>query len=226
MDVGAKSAGGLGFLVMSAVAISYLAHVLEKREKMDGEAEPVRSRPKPTPDDKKFSKLAFGGGKVTPECIGEIKTSDFGTFDRESTRACERGSFADFKHEDARGRIVDEFRWRAKWLSELDEDTTSSSGFFRSGKLRDKAEPKIGTDCEPTLTRLDNKPASTRADVEQNELEVNEAKLEDEKVMTLFKLLTSGEKPDKCSKDGSDIKLYRLPLPRMQKMKTNVADEL
>ncbi|RNA03571.1 hypothetical protein BpHYR1_036567 [Brachionus plicatilis] len=80
MDVVAKSAGGLGFLVMGTVAISYLAHVLEKREKMYGEAEPVRSEPKPTPDDKKFSKLAFGGGKVTPKCIGEIKRSDFGTF--------------------------------------------------------------------------------------------------------------------------------------------------
>ncbi|RNA00926.1 hypothetical protein BpHYR1_053959 [Brachionus plicatilis] len=51
----ANSAGGLGFLVMSAVAISYLAHILEKREKMGGEAEPVRSGPKPTPDDKKFN---------------------------------------------------------------------------------------------------------------------------------------------------------------------------
>ncbi|RNA02621.1 hypothetical protein BpHYR1_053989 [Brachionus plicatilis] len=39
--------------------------------------------------------------------------------------ACERGDFADFKHEESRGRTVDEFRWRAKWLSELDEDTTS-----------------------------------------------------------------------------------------------------
>ncbi|RNA03572.1 hypothetical protein BpHYR1_036568 [Brachionus plicatilis] len=37
-------------------------------------------------------------------------------------------------------------------------DTTSSSGFFRSGKLRDRAKPKIGTDCEPTLTRPDDKP--------------------------------------------------------------------
>ncbi|RNA14395.1 hypothetical protein BpHYR1_039474 [Brachionus plicatilis] len=40
---------------------------------MDGEAEPVRSGPKPTRDDKKFSKLALGGSIVTPECIGEIK---------------------------------------------------------------------------------------------------------------------------------------------------------
>ncbi|RMZ95492.1 hypothetical protein BpHYR1_029566, partial [Brachionus plicatilis] len=101
---------------------------------MDGEAEPVRSGPKPTPDDKKFSKLAFGGGKVTTECFGKIKRSDFGTFggdekgykfgDRESARA--RGGFTYFKHENARGRIVQEFKWRAKWSSELDEDTTSS----------------------------------------------------------------------------------------------------
>ncbi|RNA07140.1 hypothetical protein BpHYR1_013407 [Brachionus plicatilis] len=40
------------------------------------------------------------------------------------------------------------------------------------------------------------------------EVEVNEAQLEDESVMTLFKLLTSGEKPDKCSKDGSDLFIY------------------
>ncbi|RNA26217.1 hypothetical protein BpHYR1_043536, partial [Brachionus plicatilis] len=64
---------------------------------MDGEAEPMRNGPKPTPDDKKFSKLALGGSIVTPECIGEIKRPDIGTFggdekgykfgDRKSTRA-------------------------------------------------------------------------------------------------------------------------------------------
>ncbi|RNA36011.1 hypothetical protein BpHYR1_033314 [Brachionus plicatilis] len=41
-----------------------------------------------------------------------------------------------------------------------------------------------------------------------HEVEANEAKLEDEKVMTVFKLLTSGEKPDNCSKDGSDLCIY------------------
>ncbi|RNA30225.1 hypothetical protein BpHYR1_053845, partial [Brachionus plicatilis] len=97
IDVVAMSAGDLGFLVMGAVAISYLTNVLEKKEKTDGEAEPVCSGPKPTPNDIKFSKLALGGSKVTPECIGEIKRPDFGTLGgdekgykfgvRESTRA-------------------------------------------------------------------------------------------------------------------------------------------
>ncbi|RNA41732.1 hypothetical protein BpHYR1_044160 [Brachionus plicatilis] len=48
---------------------------------MDGEAEPVRSGPKPTPDDKKLSKLALRGSIVIPECIGEIKRPDFGTLE-------------------------------------------------------------------------------------------------------------------------------------------------
>ncbi|RNA25498.1 hypothetical protein BpHYR1_010423, partial [Brachionus plicatilis] len=40
------------------------------------------------------------------------------------------------------------------------------------------------------------------------EMEVNEAQLEDESVRTLFKWLTSGEKPVKCSKDGPDLYIY------------------
>ncbi|RNA06696.1 hypothetical protein BpHYR1_012676 [Brachionus plicatilis] len=135
MDVVAKSAGDLGFLVMGAVAISYLTHVMERRKKMDGEAEPVRSGPKPTPDDKKLSKLALGGSIVRPECIGEIKRPDFGTLGGD-----EKGYRQGHRHE--------------------------------------------------------------------HEVEVNETQLEDKSVVTLFKWLKSGEKPDKCSKDGSDQYIY------------------
>ncbi|RNA34689.1 hypothetical protein BpHYR1_020967 [Brachionus plicatilis] len=110
MDVVAMSAGGLGFLITGAFAISYLTNVLEKKEKTDGEAEPVCSGPKPTPNDAKFGKLALGSRMVTPECVGELKQSCFGTLggdekgyrfgNRESTRACERG-FDDFNESEA-----------------------------------------------------------------------------------------------------------------------------
>ncbi|RNA25557.1 hypothetical protein BpHYR1_036346, partial [Brachionus plicatilis] len=69
MDVVAKSAGSLGFLIMGAFAMSYLTKVLEKKEKTDGEAEPVCNGPKPTPNDAKFGKLAWGSRMVTPECV-------------------------------------------------------------------------------------------------------------------------------------------------------------
>ncbi|RMZ98611.1 hypothetical protein BpHYR1_016759 [Brachionus plicatilis] len=123
---------------------------------------------------------------------GDEKGYKFG--DRESART--RGGFTYFKHENARGMIVDEFRWRAKWSSELDEDTTSSSRFFRSGKLRDRAESKIGTDCEPTLTCPDDKPTKNAIDPG---MVINNVVLQE------VELLTSGEKPYKCSKDGSDL---------------------
>ncbi|RNA44345.1 hypothetical protein BpHYR1_010326, partial [Brachionus plicatilis] len=110
MDVVAKSAGGLGFLIMGAFAISYLTNVLEKKEKTDGEAEPVCSGPKPTPNNVKFGKLALGSRMVTPECVGELKQPCFGTLggvekgyrfgNRESKRACERG-FDDFNEIEA-----------------------------------------------------------------------------------------------------------------------------
>ncbi|RNA06865.1 hypothetical protein BpHYR1_001523 [Brachionus plicatilis] len=40
------------------------------------------------------------------------------------------------------------------------------------------------------------------------EVEVNEAQLEDKSVRTLFKWMKSGEKPVKLSKDGSDRYIY------------------
>ena len=162
MEVVAKSTGGLGLLVMVAVGISYLTNVLEKRKWIDGGAGSARGGPIPAPNDKKSIIRTCDSRVLTPGGIEEAERSNFRTLggdekgyrygDRESTRACERG-FVDFKRDKVGKRVGSR--------SEFSDESTSLSGFFSSGKSRERTDPICSrTKCEPTVTRVEDKHTS------------------------------------------------------------------
>ncbi|RNA26885.1 piggyBac transposable element-derived 3-like [Brachionus plicatilis] len=262
MDVVAKSAGGLGFLVLDAFVISYSTNVLEKRKKVDGEAEPVRSEPKLTPDDKKFCKLGFDGTVVTPkyreltrECWtgftdineSETTTSTLADINPNVTRDEVKRMPTDVNEKQIntlfklKGNVYDGFTSRESTTNVYGtkERIMSKMRCYFSKSKRDACSTRV--DATPQLSDfgIPRRKEINGPKVQSKRTEFRHESVHDHAVgrhidlfdtlhrsehsglpylnsintvlsqkVTLFKWLKSGEKPDKCSKDGSNLYIY------------------